>query len=116
MDPALAQLDVVRAASIRHVAAVRHASAAEQGGDGTTREAALTALDDASDVLETEALKLLSSGRPTTAAGKAELLMYASSREGADALPDLTEDGKNFTRALMSVCAAAIQRDASAEY
>lgn len=109
MDPAIEQIGKVRLASSRHLAAVKRASAAEQARVPAEMQAAMEALDDASEALQQEALKLLTEMRPHTAAGAAEVLAYVASQQGADALPDTTDDGRDFPRAVMAVCAAAIR-------
>jgi len=103
------QVEKVRLASCRHLAAVKRASAAEQVRFPTEIAAAADALDDASEALEQEALKLLAEKRPIMIAGAAEVLAYVASQRGVDALPDTTEDGRDFPRAVMAVCAAAIR-------
>ncbi|MGA0563656.1 hypothetical protein ACO2RV_14525 [Ancylobacter sp. VNQ12] len=109
MDPAIEQIEKVRLACSCHLAAVQRASAAEQTREPTEIQAAMEALDDASEALQREALKLLTEKRPRTAAGAAEVLSYVASQQGADALPDTTEDGRDFPRAVMAVCAEAIR-------
>jgi len=104
MDPAINQLQTVRAAALNHLQAVKESSAAEQSRARGAIAAAEIRLEEATLVLSAAAHRLLAESRPVTVSGVAEVLAFAISREGADALPELTDDGRDFHRALVLVC------------